>query len=297
VGVFVVAGSCAAQELGHKLVGTLGLEAGVQPPPGLYLAERLGWYGAHELFDRDGERVPGDFRLSVAGGTVGISFTYRLPRLATYVSVAVSAPVALLSASSNEVPEHLESLGLGDVYVQPLRLGWRLSHVDLVTGYGLYVPTASVEPDDGTSGVSRAQWSHQISFGGTVYFDKRRSFALSALGSFDINGRKIGIDVTRGATFQAQGGLGKTLGGIVTIGPVAYALWQVQDDRGSAVPAAGRGARDRAFGLGAELDVRVVELRGQVSIRYAHDFEVETRPEGQIVLFGITVRAWEPSQR
>jgi hypothetical protein len=32
-------------------------------------------------------------------------------------------------------------------------------------------------------------------------------------------------------------------------------------------------------------------------VRYAHDFAVETRPEGQLLLVGVTVRAWWPSER
>ena len=68
---------------------------------------------------------------------------------------------------------------MADIYVQPLRLGWRRPHFDLVTGYAFYVPTGSIVPDVGPTGVSRAQWTHQISFGGTVYFDQRRSWQLS----------------------------------------------------------------------------------------------------------------------
>jgi hypothetical protein len=293
VGVLVVAGNGRAQELGHKLVGTLGLQAGVQPPTGFDVAERFGLYTSHELFDQYGNQVPERFRLSVVGVAVGVSFNYRLPRLATYVSVAFSVLVARAVATSES--ESVRGFGLGDLYVQPLRLGWKLRRFDIVTAYAFYVPTASVAPEQGPTGVSRAQWSHQLSFGGTIYFDRRRTWALSALASYDINGRKISGDVTRGATVQVQGGLGKTFGGIVSVGPVGYALWQVEDDRGSDV--ARPGGRDRAFGLGAEVDVSVAPLRSVLFCRYAHDFAVETRPEGQLLLAGITLRAWQPSRR
>ena len=143
--------------------------------------------------------------------------------------------------------------------------------------------------------MSRAQWTHEISFGGTVYFDRRGSWQLSALGAWDINGRKIGIDVTRGETLQVQGGLGKTFGGIVSLGPVGYALYQVQNDRGADVPAALAGARDRAFGLGAELDLTLEKGRSQLFCRYAHDLAVHTRPEAQLFFVGIAIRAWKPA--
>jgi hypothetical protein len=66
-------------------------------------------------------------------------------------------------------------------------------------------------------------------------------------------------------------------------------LWQVRDDRGSAVPESLRGALDRAFGLGPEIDVTWAAIRSRFTLRYCHDVAVKTRPFGQILLFGVTV--------
>jgi hypothetical protein len=297
MGALVVASRCPAQELGHKLVGTLGLQAAVQPPTGLYLAEQFGYYASQQLYDRSGTLVPGHFRLAVGGVAVGASFHYLLPRIATYVSVAVSVPLAGLSATSDRLPERVALFSLADVYVQPLRLGWRLRHFDLVTGYAFYVPSGSLEPDDGPTSVSRAQWSHQLLAGATAYFDRARSWTLSALASYDFNGRKLGVDLTRGGSVQVQGGFGKSFGGVVVVGPTGYVLLQVQDDRGAAASPALVGARDRAFGLGAEVDVALARVRSQLFVRYSHDVVVATRPLGQLVLVGISAAAWNPARR
>src|SRR5690349_1137551 len=48
----------AQQDLGHKIPGTLGLDAGVQAPSGVYVANRILVYGADSLVDRWGDRVP-----------------------------------------------------------------------------------------------------------------------------------------------------------------------------------------------------------------------------------------------
>ena len=164
-----------------------------------------------------------------------------------------------------------------------------------MTGYAFYAPVGSVTQDEGPTGVSRAQWTHEISFGGTVYFDRRGSWSLSALGAWDINGHKIGIDITRGETFQVQGGVAKTFAGIVSVGPVGYALYQVQNDHGADVPLALVGARDRAFGLGGELDLTLEKGRSQLFFRYVHDLDVQTRPEAQLLFVGVAIRAWKPS--
>jgi hypothetical protein len=295
VAALFVANSCPAQQFGHKLLGGLGLQAGVQPDTGLYVGDQVVVLNSNQIFDRNGAPVPGRFRLTGVGNAVGAGFSYRLPRLATYVSAAVSIPIAWISGTSGSPPVHIALGGLADVYVQPLRLGWRRSHFDLVTGYAFYVPVGSITQDEGPTGVSRAQWTHEISFGGTVYFDHRGSWSLSALGAWDINGPKIGIDITRGETLQVQGGLAKTFAGIFSIGPVGYALYQVQNDRGAGVPPALIGARDRAFGLGGELDLTLEKGRSQLFFRYVHDVDVQTRPETQLFFVGVAIRAWKPS--
>jgi len=295
VAALCVENSCPGQQFGHKLLGGLGLQAGVQPDTGVYVGDQVVVYDSRELFDRHGGRVPERFRLIGVGNAVGAGFSYRLPRLATYVSAAVSLPIVWISGKSGTPAAHIDLVGVADVYVQPVRLGWRLSHCDLVTGYAFYVPVGSMAQDEGPTGVSRAQWTHEISLGGTVYFDRRGSWSLSALGAWDINGRKIGIDFTRGETIQVQGGLGKTFAGIVSIGPVGYALYQVQNDRGSAVPPQLIGARDRAFGLGAELDLTLEKGRTQLFFRYVHDIDVQTRPEAQLFFVGVAIRAWKTS--
>jgi hypothetical protein len=294
VAVLLVENSCTAQQFGHKLLGGLGLQAGVQPDTGLYAGAQVVVVDSHERFDRNGAVVPGTFRLIGVGDAIGVGFSYRLPRIATWVSAAVSVPIAWISGESGSPPAEISIGGLADIYVQPIRLGWRLSHFDLVAGYAFYVPVGSVSPDEGPSGVSRAQWTHELSFGGTVYFDRRGSWSLSALGAWDINGPKIGIDLTRGETLQVQGGVAKTFAGMVSVGPVGYALVQVQDDRGADVPPALAGARDQAFGLGAELDVALENRRVQVFFRYVHDIAVQTRPAAQLFFAGIAIRAWKP---
>jgi hypothetical protein len=47
-----------AQDLGHKVLGTLGLLAGSQPSSGVYVVNRFLSYRANEVIDRDGRRIP-----------------------------------------------------------------------------------------------------------------------------------------------------------------------------------------------------------------------------------------------
>jgi len=51
---FVLSHDVAAQQLGYKVLGSAGITAGVEPPPGLYVISRFMQYSADELRTRSG---------------------------------------------------------------------------------------------------------------------------------------------------------------------------------------------------------------------------------------------------
>jgi hypothetical protein len=289
-GLVPAAPSWAQQQLGHKTLGSLGLDAGSQPEPGLYLAGRGLYYAAGELKDRNGNDIPVGLDLHAFASGFGIGAVVKLNPLSTYLSASIGGPIAHVSVSTERPEASIDRFGLGDLYVQPLKLGWRFSRGDLVVGYAFYAPTGRTEPG-GLDGVGRGQWTHEFTAGGTLWLDRERTWNVSALASYDLNQRKIAIDITRGDTVQIQGGAGTRVFGFVEVGLAGYALWQVSDDSGSDLPPALRGARDRVYGLGPEVDVTVAPLRTRLTLRYEHDFGVRSRPQGQILVVGVTVAA------
>ena len=95
VGALFAASRCPAQETGHKILGTLGLQAGVQPPTGFYVADQLVVYDSRQLVDQTWNACPR--ALPAHRGRKAPSAplsAIALPRLATYVSGAVAVPVA-----------------------------------------------------------------------------------------------------------------------------------------------------------------------------------------------------------
>lgn len=282
--LLIWAAPAGAQELGNKVLGTLGLLAGSQPDSGLYVGDRFLRYSANELIDRNGHRIPVGLDLDAVANGVGVQLTFRLPWHSMYMNASVGVPTARISLQTADPEASIDRYGFGDLYVQPLKIGWKMSQLDIVAGYSFYAPTG------GSDGVGRGYWTHQFSFGSAVYFDRAKTWHISELASYDLNQRKQGIDLTRGDTVQVQGGTGKTLG-IVSLGLAGYALWQVRDDRGSALPEVLRGARDRAFGLGPEVDFTLARIRSRITLRYCHDIAVKARPLGQIMVIGLTILA------
>jgi hypothetical protein len=54
-----------------------------------------------------------------------------------------------------------------------------------------------------------------------------------------------------------------------------------------------RGARDRAYGLGPEIDLLVKPILGRLTVRYVHDLSVVSRPFGQLFFVTWTALAWK----
>lgn len=294
VAVIAVPGiSYGQQDLGHKVPGTLGLDAGAQRPAGLYAAGRLLYYYANRAIDRRGAELPVGLNLDAVAGAVGLGLALEITPIETFVNVSAGVPLATVHGSTDRPETSIDRFGLGDLYVQPLGLGWRLPCFDIVTAYAFYAPTGRSAPG-GSDGVGRGHWTHQYSLGGTLYFDADRSWRFSVLGSHDWNQRKRDVDITRGDTVQLQGGLGGSVHPLLIVGITGYALWQVEDDRGSDLPMALRGARERAFGLGPEASLLLKELRSRLTVRYAHDVSARSRPLGGILSIEFGIQAWGP---
>lgn len=276
-----------SQDLGHRLPGGAGLDAGTQHEQGIYVASRFAWFTSDRVNDRNGDRVPLDhLDIDVFAGIFGIAGILKVHEV--YLTAAVAVPIAKRSVSA-EGPEvsRLDRSGLGDIFIEPFKIGVRTSHADAVASYSFYAPTSQ-----GASMLGSPQWAHQVAAGGTVYFDAQRGWRISMLASYLHNMQKLGIDITRGDSVLIQGGVGGRLFGVLELGVDGYSLWQVTDDSGTDLPAQLRGARERALGLGPEVAVIVRPLRSRLYARLEWDVGGKARPVGQILVVGLAVIAW-----
>ena len=287
------AGAQQQQQLSHKVMGTLGLQAGSQADTGIYAIYQVLFYDAHDLIDRHGNSLPVGLKANAVGNMFGVAATFLVVPFATYTTTAVGVPVSWTSVNTDAPEASLDRFGLGDLFLQPLNLGWRTGRADVVVGYALYVPTGHLEPG-GRDGVGNGYLTHEPSAGGTLFLDDERRWTVSALASFDVNGRMRDADFTRGATLQVQGGVGTTLFPGFDLGVAGSGLWQLTDDSGTALPDRLRGARDRIYAAGPEVSMTIAPIRARCTMRYEHDFLALSRPEGQIFFFGITGLLWDP---
>ena len=134
VGLLSGVDTALGQDLGHKLPGLIGLDAGTIPEPGLYLVDRFASYEASDLRDRMGEIIPvGELRLQALSNAVGLSYTIKLPQKSLSLTATAAGPIARFRLNVQDRPEtSFDRFGLADVYIQPARLGWRKDHFDLI---------------------------------------------------------------------------------------------------------------------------------------------------------------------
>jgi hypothetical protein len=293
-GALIRAGAAYGQaQVGHKLLGTLGVDAGVQPGPGVYLVNQTVWYAANRIVDRNGDpvSVPG-LDIDAIGNAVALSGTIRIPHLGYWTGTA-AVPFAHIRASANDPRASLDRLGLGDIYVEPVQLGWRFDRFDVVTSYAFYAPTGRFEQAT-LAGIGHGYWTNEFSAGGAVWLDRSRGWRASALASYDLNGKKRDVDITRGNTVEIQGGMCATLLGVLDAGIAAYGLWQVTEDKGTDLPVVLRGLLERTVGAGPELGLAIPQIRAHVGARYEWDLFVRSSDVGRVLVFSVAFFAWQP---
>lgn len=283
--VVCVSHAAVAQELGHKLLGAIGINAGAQPAAGLYVLDRLVVYSARQLRDRDGSALPVEsLDIDVDANVVGVAYTRAL-RERMYFTVALGAPLARVAVNADQTQLAVDASGFGDLFVQPFKLGARFDHFDVVSDYTFYAPTGHFEPR--RLSVGRGYWTHEVSLGGAFYPDRRRTRRASLLASYDVNLRKRDIDITRGNSFQVQGGAGAHVAGPIDAGVAGFALWQVASNRGTDLPDALRGARTRVFGLGPEVDASLPAIHARAESRAEWEIGARSRQQGWMVYLGV----------
>lgn len=293
--VLLCAPALGAQQLGYKLLGSAGIDAGVQSSPGLFIIDQMVRYDADQLRNEKGDRIPiGGLDLRAAGMAFGASYTMRTART-QYVTLAIAIPIAKIKINSDHPAASLSDYGFSDIFLQPLKVGWRKPRFDVVTAYMIYAPTGKFEPRG--SSVGRGYWTHQLSLGGAMFLDTARASRMSLLASYDFNTRKRGIQVRRGNMFQIQGGAGMAFGKLVTVGAAGFALWQATRDRGADIPPQLLGQWSRVYGLGPEVDVVLPKLRTRVDVRVEQELGVKSRPQGRVISISVGYMAWSPAPK
>jgi hypothetical protein len=308
-----------AGEIGHFAPGVPSIRDLAVPEPGFYGVLYNYLYGADRVNDANGDEIksitmrpgPGPgvtldldvdvnvyalaptfiwvSKHQVLGGKYGAYITQ------TIGNTSVAASLSAQTGSGRNVDD--SQFGLGDLFVQPLWLGWTKAHWDFAAGYGFYAPIGQYDTEtitlpvvgavtvEAADNIGLGFWTHQLQGVATWYpWTDRRMAVVTAL-TYEIHGEQDDFDLTPGDNLTLNWGVSRYLALnekhtlLLEIGPAGYSSWQVEDDSGR--NAAASPVKDEVHAVGVQVGLVEVPRYGTLSFRYLNEFAAEDRFEGE----------------
>ena len=273
----------SAQLNGQNIKGDAGLKSGSQAPPGAYVAVPLWFYTADEVKNRNGETVlSGKLDAAVFGAALNVVTPKKL--VGANYGFLVVLPWANNRVQGAEDFDSNPGVGLTDMYVQPINLGWHTPRADVILAYGLYLPTGRYE-DGADNNTGLGMWAQEFLAGTTLYLNSARSLHAATTATFNVQSKKRDSNTKVGNILNLEGGAGADfLGGGLTAGLAYYGTFKVSDDQFDS-PLAQllvRG-RNRVWGLGPEVTLAIAASKtvyGFVTVRYQWELAARTTTQG-----------------
>jgi hypothetical protein len=276
-----------AQATAHYVPGVEGVLAPSLPPPGLYFRDYNQFYTSDRLNDSKGDEIHGaDFNSTVyaqvprliwiaptpvLGGNLGIDGLVPL----VYEHVKVDTPVGLLND---------QSYSMGDPFVGT-SLSWHLPQFDFVVGAGEWLPMGNYSTTD-PSQAGLGYWTTMLTAGATWFIDTDKTWAVSALNRYEINGEQRDTDITHGQAYTLEWAVSKSVIKTLDLGITGYYQRQMTEDSGKG----SSGQLDGAAAVGPEVVVQFPDQHLFLSLRYEYEFWAVNRAQGQNVLLTATYR-------
>jgi hypothetical protein len=305
-------------DIGHFNGGVMNVRDYVVPPPGVYASVFNYFYWTDRLVDERGHAVD-SVLVDPPGGGAGVSVSvdvdiemYALaPTLIwvteleslgglkygalvtpTFADLSLDAALSALDRRGGSVSSG--SFGVGDLFVQPLWLGFTTPHWDLALAYGFYAPIGRYDTEQVTlPGIGTVEaeapdnigygfWTHQLQAALGWYPLGHPGTAVVLAVTYETNGHKDEFDLEPGDVVTLNWGisqyvpLAKDQSVLLEIGPAGYDTWQVTGDSGDDAS----GARDEVHAAGGQLGLTIVPWGAALNLRGLGEFSGEARFEG-----------------
>lgn len=286
-----IAITASAQERGQYLPGFRGLNSSEQPPPGLTYANYLFWYPAGKLKDHDGRAVTNDIDIDLVADTNIFSYTPKTKFLGGTYSATVVVPIQNIAFTLPNVGASLTTgAGIGDIYVEPFSLNWKLKKGKVRTGYGFLAPTGRYNVG-ATDNLSTDFWGHQFMVGGTYNPDKSGLWQINASSVWEAHHKKRHADIRVGNNVTFEYSVGKTFvknqgKKLIQVGIVGYSQFQLTDDSGTGVVPPNLGNKDSVHALGGEVGVILPVKKLNFVFRALPEYGARSRTQGVTIVIG-----------
>lgn len=174
-----------------------------------------------------------------------------------------------------------KSIGLGDMYIQPIWLSWTKGKFSYALNYGVWAPTGKYKPNDLDNG-GHGYWSHNIRVAGKMKPTSTTNISVAT--TLEVNQWQKDTDFKEGSHLTIDAGGSKVLDSRSDeIGIFGHYTTQVGDDKG-----ANSGfASDKIAGIGAFGSYWIIPMRIGLMARVTQNFGAENRFSGTAIQVGL----------
>jgi hypothetical protein len=317
-----------AGEIGHFVPGVPNIRDLALPLPGFYGVIYDYGYSTTRLNDANGNKLSS---VNIGGRvgpgvTLGIDVDVSAYALApTFIWVAKKKVLgghygAYLSPtfSNNSINGALSSVSgvgrsastgqfnIGDIFVQPLWLGWTGKHYDISYGYGFYIPSGKYQTTtvslpvvgpvnaEAADNVGLGFWTNQNQGALYLYPWADRRMAVENALTWEIHRKKRGFDLNPGQNLTWNWGVSQYLplkkdqSVLLEVGPAGYSSFQVSDDTGA--EARNPSVHDHVHAVGAQVGVTSVKRVMMLNFHWFHEFSSVDRFQGTAIGLNFVVR-------
>jgi len=282
--LMVFAGSTFAQERGQYLPGLRGLNTAEQPGEGFTYVNIFTYYPTGTVKDRNGNTIPGDFDLDIVADTSLLFYTPKKKIFGATYSASVAIPFLNTAVTIPRIDASGSGGGIGDIYVEPLSLGWAFKKGKARVAYGFTAPT-------GVDATTSDYFGHQFTVGGTYNPGKTGLWQINASSVWEAHHRKQNSDLKVGNNVTFEYGVGKTWvknqgKQLLQFGVVGYSEFQLTNDSGTAVAPINPGGKDQVHAIGPEFGVILPPKKFNFFIRVLPEYAARSRTRGTTLMIG-----------
>jgi hypothetical protein len=283
--VWSIAGFAHAQNRGVYPLGLSAINSGVSAAPGLTYNNSFLFYARDEQKGGDGEVVAtGQQSVLLDMNTVLWASDQPIAALGdARFSSAVTIPIANNSLSSSAQGAISGGGGLGDLYFQPVILGWHTERADLRGIVGVLAPTGKFNAG-ATDNVGNGYWTPVIAAGQTFYLSADKATTISLFEMYEFHTTQSGTQIRPGETFDLDYSVMRAFPfyaeSRLQVGVIGYGASQTTAKTGPGITPAQEAQRYRVNALGVGMNLLLPARRVTLTLKYFDEFSNQWTYQG-----------------
>lgn len=275
--IWLVGINAHAQNRGVYPLGLSAINSGVSAAPGLTYNNSFLFYARDEQRGGNGEVLAtGQQAVLLDMNTLLWASSQQIATLGNArFSSAATIPIANNSLSSSTQGAISGGGGLGDIYLQPVILGWHQDRADIRGIVGVLAPTGKFDAG-AKDNVGNGYWTPVIAVGETFYLSADRATTISAFQMYEFHTTQSGTQIRPGETFDLDYSVMRAFRfhaeSRLQVGVIGYGAWQTTAKTGPGITPAEEAQRYRVNGLGVGMNLLLPTQKVTLSLKYFDEF-------------------------